>query len=129
MTNLRHLLGSNMKIYRRAYGLSQAKLAELADTSTNYISAIEAGRRFPSVEILDKIALALGIDTPELFSIKYTQPDTGEKRIDTPVLFSKKPVQKDMAKQELEEQVWRDIGQNLSSYISKKLATYKKKEK
>ena len=101
MTNLRQLLGSNIKIYRNACGLSQSKLAEQADTATNYIAAIEAGRRFPSVEMLEKISSALGIDTPEL--------------------FSNKPLQVDIIKKELEKQVWLNIGQNISSYISKNL--------
>ena len=106
MTNLRQLLGSNIKNYRNAFGLSQAKLAEKADTATNYISAIEAGRRFPSVEMLEKIATALGKDTPELFSMKPEQIET--------------------AKKELEEQVWLNIGQNVSQYIIKNLNDIKK---
>jgi transcriptional regulator with XRE-family HTH domain len=101
MTNLRQLLGTNIRLYRNACGLSQSKLAEQAGTATNYISAIEGGRRFPSVEILEKIAFVLGIDTPELFSMK--------------------PIQSDTIKKELEKQVWQNIGQNLSSYISKNL--------
>jgi len=108
MTNLRQLLGSNIKIYRNACGLSQSKLAERVDTATNYISAIEAGRRFPSVEILEKIALALKIDTPELFSTKNIS------------LFA--------AKRELEEQIWLNVEKNLSNYISKNLLDLKKQK-
>ena len=107
MTNLRQLLGTNIKIYRNACGLSQSKLAEQAGTATNYISAIEGGRRFPSVEILERIAFVLGIDSPELFSMK--------------------PIQFDTIKKELEEQVWQNVGQNLSSYISKNLTDLKNK--
>ena len=105
MTNLRQLLGTNIKIYRSACGLSQSKLAEQAGTATNYISAIEGGRRFPSVEILERIAFVLGIDTPELFSMK--------------------PIQLDTIKKEMEEQVWQNVGQNLSNYISKNLTNLK----
>jgi transcriptional regulator with XRE-family HTH domain len=108
MTNLRQLLGTNIKIYRNACGISQSKLAERVDTATNYISAIEAGRRFPSVEILEKVALALEIDTPELFSVKN--------------------VQISIEKREIEEQIWLNIGQNLSNYISKSLIELKKQK-
>jgi len=108
MTNLRQLLGSNIKIYRNACGISQSKLAERVDTATNYISAIEAGRRFPSVEMLEKIALALEIDTPELFSVKN--------------------VQISIEKREIEEQIWLNIGQNLSNYISKSVIELKKQK-
>jgi transcriptional regulator with XRE-family HTH domain len=48
-------------------------LAEKVNTATNYISAIEAGRRFPSVEMLKRIALALEIDTPKLFVMETVQ--------------------------------------------------------
>ena len=108
MTNLRLLLGSNIKIYRHACGLSQSKLAERVDTATNYISAIEAGRRFPSVEMLEKIASALDIDTPELFSMKLIQINA--------------------TKVELEEQIWLNIKQNLSNYIAQSLLDLKKKK-
>ena len=108
MTNLRQLLGTNIKIYRNACGISQSKLAERVDTATNYISAIEAGRRFPSVEMLEKIALALEIDTPELFSVKN--------------------VQISIEKREIEEQIWLNIGQNLSNYISKSVIELKKQK-
>jgi transcriptional regulator with XRE-family HTH domain len=58
-----------MKEYRRKRGFSQAKLAETADTSTHYIAMIELKRKFPSPEMLERIAAALEIDTPELFSM------------------------------------------------------------
>jgi len=107
MTNLRKLLGSNIKAYRNERDISQAKLAELSDTATNYISAIEAGRRFPSVEMLEKIALALKIDTTELFSLEKMHNST--------------------IKKELEEQIWLNIEKNLSNYISKNLTSLKNK--
>jgi len=107
MTNLRQLLGSNIKIYRGNCCLSQSKLAEKVNTSTNYISAIEAGRRFPSVEMLEKIAIALKIDSPELFSKQNSQSSA--------------------TKRELEELIWHNVEKNLSNYISKNLAALKKK--
>ncbi|MCL2233751.1 MAG: helix-turn-helix domain-containing protein [Treponema sp.] len=107
MTNLRHLLGSNIKIYRSAGGLSQSKLAERADTATNYIAAIEAGRRFPSVEMLEKIASVLGIDTPELFSMR--------------------PIQFDEMKKEVEEHIWLSVEKSISAYILKNLKDLRKR--
>ncbi|MDR2491059.1 MAG: helix-turn-helix transcriptional regulator [Spirochaetaceae bacterium] len=67
MTDIRDLLAQNIKKYRSALGLSQAKLAEKVDTSTNYIGLLEIKRKFPSPEMMERIAAALGIDTPELF--------------------------------------------------------------
>jgi transcriptional regulator with XRE-family HTH domain len=70
MTNIRDLLSFNMKERRRALNLSQAKLAEKIGTSAHYIGTIEVGKKFPSPEMLQKIAQALEIDTPELFSTR-----------------------------------------------------------
>ena len=68
MTNLRELLAQNIKKYRKIRGLSQELLAEKAGTSTTHIGMIEIGKKFPSPKMLEQIALALGIDTPELFT-------------------------------------------------------------
>jgi transcriptional regulator with XRE-family HTH domain len=69
MTDLRKILASNMKFYRGQRGLSQEKLAEVADTATNYIALIETGKRFPSIKTLEKLAKGLNVDTIELFSL------------------------------------------------------------
>lgn len=63
-------MAANMKEQRRIRGLSQAKLAEKVNTSIHYIGMIEIERKFPSPEMLERIAGALGIDSPELFSMK-----------------------------------------------------------
>ena len=70
MTDLRKVLAFNMKLYRKTMGLSQAKLAEKVNIAENYIALIETCRRFPSINMLERIASALQRDTLELFSIK-----------------------------------------------------------
>jgi transcriptional regulator with XRE-family HTH domain len=75
MTNIRDVLAENMKAYRSALGLSQAKLAEKVDTSSHYIGMIETKNKFPSPEMLERIAAALGIDTIDLFSVGKKQPE------------------------------------------------------
>jgi transcriptional regulator with XRE-family HTH domain len=69
MTSLRALLAFNMKEKRRSLGLSQEKLAEKINTSTHYIGMIETQKKFPSPEMLERIAAALEIDSPQLFSM------------------------------------------------------------
>ena len=54
---------------RRILGISQAKLAEKISTSTHYIVQIEQKNKFPSPEMLERIANALEIDSPQLFSM------------------------------------------------------------
>jgi transcriptional regulator with XRE-family HTH domain len=73
MTSLRHLLASNIKEHRKNLGLSQAKLAEKVDTATAYIGMIETEKQFPSPEMLERLAQALEIDSPELFSMEPMQ--------------------------------------------------------
>ena len=68
MTDLRELLAQNIKKYRKIRGFSQEMLAEKAHTSTTHIGMIEIGKKFPSPKMLEQIAEALGIDTPELFT-------------------------------------------------------------
>ena len=76
MTDLRKVLASNMKLYRKKLGISQAKLAEKADVTDNYIALIETGKRFPSVEVIERIAMVLQKDTVELFSLKCDDEKT-----------------------------------------------------
>jgi len=70
VTNLKKLLAFNMKEQRRILGISQAALAERVKTSTHYIAMIELERKTPSLDMLERIAIALQIDPPELFSAK-----------------------------------------------------------
>ena len=68
MSTLRTLLAQNIKNRRKFLGLSQAKLAEKVTTSTHYISQIEQMCKFPSPEMLERIAAALEIESPQLFA-------------------------------------------------------------
>ena len=79
MTNVKKLLGSNIKTYRRDLGMPQSKLAEMADMATNYLGLIEGGKKFPSAEMIERIALALGKDTPDLFTTMPVQQDWKER--------------------------------------------------
>lgn len=61
------VFGTNLKKYRTEKKLSQEKFAELCDLHRTYISDIECFRRSISLENIQKIADALGIDTYKLF--------------------------------------------------------------
>jgi transcriptional regulator with XRE-family HTH domain len=101
MTSLRSVLAFNMKVQRQILRISQAKLAEKVNTSTHYIGMIESEKKFPTPEMLERIAVALEIDAPALFSTKsYPPSETGT-----------------MA--EFQEQVINDITQVLAYRIGK----------
>jgi transcriptional regulator with XRE-family HTH domain len=70
MTNIRHILAFNLKEHRKKLGISQAKLAEKANITTQYIAMIEVSRKFPTPEMLDRLAGALEIESYELFAVK-----------------------------------------------------------
>ena len=69
MTSVRKLFGDNVRSQRHKLGLSQGKLSEKVGSATNYIALIEGGKKFPSADMIERIAAALECDTPELFSI------------------------------------------------------------
>jgi transcriptional regulator with XRE-family HTH domain len=67
MAGLREILAKNLRENRRKCGFSQEKLAEKADISTHYVTMLELARNFPTSEVLERIADALGIEVYELF--------------------------------------------------------------
>ena len=79
MACIKDILANNLKENRKKCGFSQAKLAEEADTSTQYIAMIEISRKFPTPEMLDRIAKALKIETHELFIVKPSPEDAMER--------------------------------------------------
>ncbi|GHT54686.1 hypothetical protein FACS1894106_5840 [Spirochaetia bacterium] len=85
MTSLKHILATNIKSQRYVLGLSQAKLAEAANIATAYIAMIEVEKKFPSVNVLERIAIALKIDPTELFS-KACYPVEAVKELHKSVL-------------------------------------------
>ena len=72
MANIREVLAVNLKKYRQKYCFSQDKLAELASISSQYLATVETCRKFPTPEVLDRLAKALNIETHELFAIDPT---------------------------------------------------------
>jgi transcriptional regulator with XRE-family HTH domain len=67
-----------MKVQRQVLGITQAKLAERVNTSTHYVGMIESEKKFPTPEMLERIAAALEIDAPALFSVKsYPASEVG----------------------------------------------------
>lgn len=61
------VFGTNLKKYRTKQGLSQEKFAEMCGLHRTYISDIECFTRNISLENVQKIADALGIETYIMF--------------------------------------------------------------
>ena len=61
---------TNLKDFRKKHSLSQAKLAELCESTQAYIAEIEVGKKFPSPDMIERIALALNVESYCLFQNK-----------------------------------------------------------
>lgn len=62
-------IGLKVKLERTKRGLSQEKLAELADLSKGSLGAIERGQSSATIETLEKLANAFGMEFNELIDI------------------------------------------------------------
>jgi len=69
MIDIREILAANIKENRRKMGLTQEKLAEKINMSLHYLAMLELARKFPSGEMLERLAEALEIDPHELFTV------------------------------------------------------------
>jgi len=72
---LKQIFIQNLKEFRKKEGFSQMKLAEFCHTAPSYIGQIETGVRFPSLELIEKIAAILKIE-PYHFFIDRTAKNT-----------------------------------------------------
>lgn len=64
--DVRRRVGRNLAEFRKRAGLSQEGLADECGLHRTYVSGVERGVRNPTVIVLEKIALALGIATSRL---------------------------------------------------------------
>lgn len=55
------LIGSNVKAARLRCGITQERLAEIADVGASYIAQIESGKKMMSIPVLLKMAGALNV--------------------------------------------------------------------
>jgi transcriptional regulator with XRE-family HTH domain len=77
--NIREILANNIKENRRKCGFSQEKLAEKAGISTPFVAMIEVSRKFPTPDVLDRIAGALNIKTYQLFAVPVSPEEAMER--------------------------------------------------
>ena len=67
MNAIREIFVNNLKYYRKQKGISQEKLSYAVEKSIAYINQIENKDSWPQPEMVDKIAVALGIPSSALF--------------------------------------------------------------
>ena len=81
MERIERTLGQRIAEQRRIAGLSQARLAEKMNVSTETISRLETGATMPSVVRLVSLARALGVELHELFRVR-PGGDAGSRAIE-----------------------------------------------
>ena len=67
--DLREVFATNLRRLRHAKGLSQDDLAYEARVSRSYLSQIEKGVFFASLNVLGKLATALEVEPAELLKL------------------------------------------------------------
>jgi transcriptional regulator with XRE-family HTH domain len=111
---LKQIFVRNLKEFRKKEGISQMKLAEYCGTSASYIGEIEIGRKFPSTEMIEKIAKILRIE-PYLFF----KNQTGNSALSD--IENKKPRMPYSSKKQLQKQVKAHIKKQINQSTSKTL--------
>lgn len=71
-------IGKVIRMLRARRGLTLAALSELAGISHSYLSLLEAGKRQPTLETLDRLATALSVPTAGLIVLA-----TPKSKLDT----------------------------------------------
>jgi len=77
---LKQIFINNMKDFRKKEGISQMKLAEFCNTSPTYIGEIEVGKKFPSMEMIEKIASILRIEPYHFFIDRTAETNTENEK-------------------------------------------------
>jgi transcriptional regulator with XRE-family HTH domain len=64
--DIREVFALNLRRARNAKGLSQEALAHEADVDRTYVSALERSKYSATIDMVDKLAKALGVDASAL---------------------------------------------------------------
>jgi transcriptional regulator with XRE-family HTH domain len=66
--NLAKHLGPAIRRHRELVRLSQEDLADRSELDRTYVSGIERGRRNPTLDVLQRLSTALGVDLDVIFA-------------------------------------------------------------
>ena len=64
--DIRDVLATNLRLLRRARGLSQEELAHRTDIDRTYVSALERSVYAAGIDVLDRLAKALDVEAADL---------------------------------------------------------------
>jgi transcriptional regulator with XRE-family HTH domain len=73
MKTANELLGTRIRELRKAKGIAQEQLAEVLGIEQQYMSRIELGKSYPSLDRLTRIAEVLKVSLPSLFEFDHLE--------------------------------------------------------
>ena len=74
-TDVKRRFGAAVRARRRLLGLSQERLAERAGLHRTYVAEVELGKRNVSLVNIERLAAALAVSIPGLFSEAEERPE------------------------------------------------------
>jgi transcriptional regulator with XRE-family HTH domain len=75
---LRTIFATNLRLLRSTMKCTQEQLAECAGISTNHVGMLEREERGATIEVIEKLAGALGVDPARLLKTpQQRQPQDG----------------------------------------------------
>jgi transcriptional regulator with XRE-family HTH domain len=101
---IREILALNLKENRQKCGFTQEKLAEKAGISANYLSMVEVSKKFPTPEMLDRLAGALKIETFQLFDVSAT-PEGALLHLEKSIILNIKQTVRETISEELSQKL------------------------
>ena len=117
MVSIREILALNLKEYRRKSGFTQEKLAEKAGISANYLSMVEISRKFPTPEMLDRLAQTLNIQTFQLFNPSAT-PDGALLHLEQAIVENIEKVVRTTIKQDIVSEINQTVSKAVKQAFS-----------
>jgi transcriptional regulator with XRE-family HTH domain len=66
---IREVFARNLRRSRQAAGLSQEELADRAEIDRTYVSALERCKFAATIEVVDQLAKALGLEAADLLQL------------------------------------------------------------
>lgn len=71
------LFGSRIRAIREAAELSRETVAEKANINANYLGEIERGEKWPTLDMIERIAAALEVSLPAFFEYEAEEVNSG----------------------------------------------------
>lgn len=73
MKTPKKLIGERVKEIRKSKCLTQEQVSEISGIDSKYLSMIEVGKRYPSLDYLERLAEIFGVDLSEFFNYSHLQ--------------------------------------------------------